>query len=205
MYTSFIRPGLEYGSIVFCNCTDTEDEILESVQRRALKIITGGIVRTPTNNLYDEIGMETLKVRRDRNVLLFFFKIIHNMVPSYLQELKPEKQKPGRYMFRTKNDLVEPEWRITKYRKSFLPFATSLWNSLDENTRQITNYESFKDKQNIDPLTFSKKNPSRAIPRSTYIHPPSLAKIGQRTSEEIGNKQTDRQTDKQTNAARFIV
>ena len=52
-----------------------------------------------------------------------------------------------------------------------------------------------------DPLTFSKKNPSRAIPRSTYIHPPSLAKIDQRTSEEIGNKQTD----KQTNAARFIV
>ena len=53
----------------------------------------------------------------------------------------------------------------------------------------------------VEPLTFSKKNPSRAIPRSTYIHPPSLAKIGQRTSEEIGNKQTD----KQTNAARFIV
>ena len=48
-------------------------------------------------------------------------------------------------MFGTKNDFVEPEWRITKYRKSFLPFATSLWNSLDENTRQITNYESFKD------------------------------------------------------------
>ena len=45
----------------------------------------------------------------------------------------------------------------------------------------------------------------QSIPRSTYIHPPSLAKIGQRTSEEIGNKQTDRQTDKQTNAARFIV
>ena len=59
----------------------------------------------------------------------FFFKIIHNMVPSYLQEMKPEKQKPGRYMFRTKNDLVEPEWRITKYRKSFLPFATSLWHT----------------------------------------------------------------------------
>ena len=42
-----------------------------------------------------------------------------------------------------------------------------------------------------DPLTFSKKNPSRAIPRSTYIHPPSLAKIRQRTSEEIGNTQTN--------------
>ena len=36
----------------------------------------------------------------------------------------------------------------------------------------------------VDPLTFSKKNPSRAIRRSTYTHPPSLAKIRQRTSEE---------------------
>ena len=56
----------------------------------------------------------------------------------------------------------------------------------------------------VDPSSrwpFRKRTPARAIPRSTYIHPPSLAKIGQRTSEEIGNKQTDRQTDKQTNAA----
>ena len=52
-----------------------------------------------------------------------------------------------------------------------------------------------------DPLTFSKKNPSRANGRCTYIHPPSLAKIRQRTSEEIGNKHTH----KQTNAARIIV
>ena len=57
----------------------------------------------------------------------------------------------------------------------------------------------------VDPLTFSKKNPSRAIPRSTYIHPPSLAKIGQRTSEEIGNKQTDRQTDKRCSIYSMIL
>ena len=131
MYTSFIQPGLEYDSIVYCNCTDTEDEILESVQRRAFKIITGGIVRTPTNKLYPEIGMEPLKTRRDRTVLLFFFKIIYNMVPSYLHELKPEKQNTGHYMLCTKSDSVEPDCRITKFQKSFLPFDISLWNSLD--------------------------------------------------------------------------
>ena len=48
-------------------------------------------------------------------------------------------------MLRTENDFVEPDWRITKYQKSFLPFAISLWNRLDENTRKITKYESFKD------------------------------------------------------------
>ena len=54
-------------------------------------------------------------------MFLFFFKIMHNMVPGYLQELKPEKQKQGRYMFRNKNDLAEPNWRITKYRSPFCP------------------------------------------------------------------------------------
>ena len=33
----------------------------------------------------------------------------------------------------------------SKISEIFLPFATSLWNSLDKNTRQIANYESFKD------------------------------------------------------------
>ena len=144
MYTSFIRPGLEYGSIVFCNCSDTENDMLESVQRRAFKIITGGIVRTPTNNLYSEVGFQTLKTRRDRSVLLFFFKIINNMVPDYLQELKPDKPVPGRYMLRIQNDFTPPKCRLTKYLKSFLPFAVSLWNKLDEATRAIKNYDQFK-------------------------------------------------------------
>ena len=58
MYTSFARPGLEYGSIIFCDCSGTEDEVLKSVQRRGFKIITGGIVRTPTIHLHNEVGLE---------------------------------------------------------------------------------------------------------------------------------------------------
>ena len=67
------------------------------------------------------------------------------MVPDYLQDLKPEKSTPGRYMFRNKDEFVPPEWRLRTYQKSFLPFAVSLWNSLEENTRTIPNYERFKE------------------------------------------------------------
>ena len=42
------------------------------------------------------------------------------MVPGYFQELKPEIQKQGCYMFRNKNDLVEPNWRI-RIRNPFWP------------------------------------------------------------------------------------
>ena len=75
---------------------------------------------------------------------MFFFKVINNMVPDYLLELKPEKKKEGRYMLRTRHEYTPPSWRITKYKKS-LPFAVNLWNKLDEETQTITNYERFKD------------------------------------------------------------
>ena len=67
------------------------------------------------------------------------------MVPDYLLELKPEKKNEGLYMLRTRHDYTTPGWRITKHKKSFLPFAVKLWDSLDEETQSITNYERFKD------------------------------------------------------------
>ena len=67
------------------------------------------------------------------------------MVPDYLLELKPEKKKEGRHLLRTRHEYTPPSWRITKYKKSFLPFAVNLWNNLDEETQSITNYEKFKD------------------------------------------------------------
>ena len=47
MDTSFIRSGMEHGSIVYCNCSDTDHETLESVQRRAFK--TRGTQRAHTS------------------------------------------------------------------------------------------------------------------------------------------------------------
>ena len=126
MCTSFIRSGMEHGNIVYCNCSDTDDETLESVKRRAFKIFTGGIIRTPTLNLYNEIGLETLKKRRERSVLLFFFKVINNMVPDYLLELKPEEKKEGRYMLRTRHEYTTPSWRITQVQEIFFTFRSKI-------------------------------------------------------------------------------
>ena len=73
------------------------------------------------------------------------FKVINNLVPDYLLELKPEKNKEGRYMLRTRYEYTIASCRITKYNKSFLPFAVHLWNNLEKETQSITTYERFKD------------------------------------------------------------
>ena len=144
MYISFIRPTLEYGNIVWCNCTSSEDDILESVQRRAARIITGAIIRTPSKCIYEEAALETLKCRQERNILLFFHKIINKSVPLYLQNLTPESTHQERYNLRHQSNFIPPKCRITKYQKSFLPTAVSLWNKLEEDQKNITDFKSFK-------------------------------------------------------------
>jgi hypothetical protein len=87
IYTSFVRPSLEYGSIIWQNCTQAEGNKLERIQLRAAKIITGGIIRTSSSLLYEELNLEKLECRRNRQVLLFFHKLLHNKVPNYLESL----------------------------------------------------------------------------------------------------------------------
>ena len=41
LYIGFIRPILEYGGIVWDNCSIHESDLLESVQPEAARIITG--------------------------------------------------------------------------------------------------------------------------------------------------------------------
>ena len=74
-----------------------------------------------------------------------FHEIIHNNVPTYLLELKPKtvNQNQG-YNLRRDNIFTMPRCRITKYQKSFLPYAINLWNNLPKSSKNILEYEKFK-------------------------------------------------------------
>ena len=113
MNTSFVRPSLEYANVLWNNCLEGESDQLETIQRRAVRIITGGIIRSPSNLLYEEIGIETSKKRCEKNIVLFFHKIIHYNAPSYLLEFKPIPN-PHRVNLRSANNLTTPSL-IEKY------------------------------------------------------------------------------------------
>ena len=52
IYTSFIRPLLEYGEITFDNCTQILKDDLESIQLEAARIVTGATKLVSHDKLY---------------------------------------------------------------------------------------------------------------------------------------------------------
>ena len=73
MYQTFIRPILEYGSVIWDNCNNQQSDEREKIQKRAVRIVSGDIIRCSTLNLYKELGWETLEKRR-QNARLNLYK-----------------------------------------------------------------------------------------------------------------------------------
>ena len=94
---------------------------LESVQYNASLAITGCFRGTSRNELYAELGLESLADRRYSRKLVLLYKIVHGLTPSYLLECLPV-QHAVRPNLRT-NPAIRPlTVRTERYRNSFFPF-----------------------------------------------------------------------------------
>ena len=82
-----IRPILEYGSVLFDNCSLYMKQRLENLQKRAATACTGAFVRTSYDSLMFELGWDTLDKRRKYLRLSLYNKIKIGLAPQYLLNL----------------------------------------------------------------------------------------------------------------------
>ena len=145
MYTSFILPHLDYGDVIWDNCTLKLSTKLEEIQLDALRTITGTVRGTSHAILYRESGFPLLKERRRRHKLTLYFKILNNMTPIFLSKLVPPLiSEVNPYHRRRQFDRRIPKCKTELYKKSFFPSTTNLWNSLPQNMQTSTSISQFK-------------------------------------------------------------
>ena len=123
IYISFIRPVLEYGFVIFDNCTTMMSDALERVQRQAALTISGAYTHTDHTSLLHELGLHKLSTRRIVSKLTLLFKIINNLTPTYLKTLLPDTlTNPHNIKQETLTTLNYPESRkTTSSSPLFLP------------------------------------------------------------------------------------
>ena len=86
IYISFLRPILEYDSVVWDNCTLIGKESLEQIQHVAARIVIGTTRSVSLSNVYTEIGWLYLYDRRKYQKMIYTFKII--ILSSYVQSFQ---------------------------------------------------------------------------------------------------------------------
>ena len=88
IYKSFIRPHLDYGDIIYGQAYNASfHQKLELLQYNACLAITGAIRGTSREKLYEELGLESLQLRRWFRKLSFFYKLFNSEHPNYLFKL----------------------------------------------------------------------------------------------------------------------
>jgi hypothetical protein len=147
LYTSFVRPVLEYADEVWDVPADNRHtlKVLDKVQKEAAKIVTGATALCTTEELNREAGWQPLAERRSLHRANMMYKVNNGLAPTYLQDLIPNQvQSRTRYQLRNAADLDVPLARLSTYSNSFFPAATRLWNNLSIRTRTSPSPNSFK-------------------------------------------------------------
>ena len=118
IYKSFIRPHLDYGDIIYDQAYNTSfHQKLDLLQYNASLAITGAIRGTSREKLYEELGLESLQLRRWFRKLSFFHKLFNSEHPNYLFKLIPLRS--SNYVTRNIHHIPLRETRHTFFKISF--------------------------------------------------------------------------------------
>jgi len=151
IYISYVRPLLEYSSLVWGGCTEQEAICLERLQNEAARIVTGLTRSVSLVNLYNECGWDSLSHRRNLQKYYFMYKVSNNLVPSYVIDLFPPLvNQRTNYTLRSHNNFTVPLCRTEIFKRSCIPSSINLWNDLDISKQCSKTLSAFKSSQVVN-------------------------------------------------------
>ena len=104
--------------------------------------ITGAIQGISKEKLYQELGLESLLLRRWYRKLGMFYKTFKSKSPQYLFKLIPEKT--SSYITPNTDNIPLFNTKHNFYRNSFFPSSIIEWTKLYPNLHKSENFSIFK-------------------------------------------------------------
>ena len=144
IHKAFLRPLIDYGDIIYDQPqNESLCEKLESAQYKATLAITGAIQGSSRDKIYQELGLESLKLRRWYKHLSCMYKIIKEEALNYLINFVPKCETN----IRTRNNSIPTfNCRTNCFKYSFFPSTLNDWFNLDLNIRNSESISIFKSK-----------------------------------------------------------
>ena len=136
LYKITVRSVIDYAlPVYFKTLKQTEISRLENIQYRAAKVVTGAFHYTSREKLNIELGWETIEKRSDLLSLNIFHKIHLHETRPLIRNCMPKLDIERTHALRSKGGYIPSKNYGTKFKKSFFPNTSSLWNSLPRNVQ----------------------------------------------------------------------
>ena len=146
LYTSMVRPILEYANPVWCPYKLKHVDMLENVQRRATKLIPGMKDMSYSERL-EKLNLPSLSYRRHRGDLIEVYKILTDKydreVSSNFFELRYEGTTRGHSL-----KIYKERSRLNIRKYSFKNRIVDIWNTLPQKIVECPTVMSFE--RNLD-------------------------------------------------------
>ena len=122
IYLTFIRPLLKYGDVIWDTCTQYEKNERDKIQNEAASISTSTTKLVSLDNLYEEVGWQTLHKRRQDHKNTLFYKMFNHLKLVYLSPLITQQMNAiSHHNLRNSNDIHAIRSHTSLYHNSFLP------------------------------------------------------------------------------------
>lgn len=145
LYTSFVRPHLEYCQSVWSPHLKKYIKLLESVQRRATKLVDGFKDLTYLQRL-QKLELPSLVYRRLRGDMIELFKHHHSYDVNCLSSFFRKRTKPfRRHALPLERNFAEDGLRGVQ-RNSFYFRTSKTWNELPKDVVEADSINIFKNK-----------------------------------------------------------
>ena len=139
----YVRPILEYCSVVWCPHLVKDIEAIEKVQRRFTKRLPGMQSLSYFQRLR-KLGIESLELRRIRNDLLFAYKIIFGLVDTNMSDFFTTKANENRPTRGHRFKLTAPTTKNSVRYNYFSNRTMRIWNGLPADKVNFSSLSNFK-------------------------------------------------------------
>jgi hypothetical protein len=140
LYKAFVRPHLEYANVIWCPFLKRQSKLIESVQRRATKLLRECREMAYVDRLH-YLNLHSLKGRRIRGDLIQMFKMFNHIDDVDVQAffsftVTNTRNSDGKVFINRCN--------TNKRKFSFSHRVSPNWNSLPANVKFTDNINTFK-------------------------------------------------------------
>ena len=144
-YTTLVRSGLEYASIIWDPHLKNDVDSMERVQRKAARWVTSTNERhASVTDLLCKLQWETLEARRKQQRLIFMYKVLNEQVAVPTKSIDLTLSARASRVSDNSQKLYKPRVTTTEFQNSFVHRTIPGWNTLPSSVAQADTVSKFK-------------------------------------------------------------